>query len=79
MTRTKMESSIKTSCKKLLTTSSNAILDRKAQAARAARVAMAQELAGRGVVRGGLQEVVVKMRVVTVPNDHVDLIESDDF
>lgn len=77
-----MESSIKTSCKNLLTTSSNAILDRKAQAAqvdRVDRVAMAQELAGHVVVRGGLQEVVVKMRVVTVPKDHVDLIESDDF
>ena len=58
-------------------TSSNAIQDRKAQAALAARVVKAREFAGHGVVREGLQEVVVKMRVVTVPNGHADLIESD--
>jgi len=60
-------------------TSSNAIQDRKARVDPEDRVVKARELAGHGVVRGGLQEVVVKMRVVTVPNDHVDLIESDDF
>jgi hypothetical protein len=72
-----MESSIKTNCKNLLTTSSNAIQDRKARADRADRMVKVRELAGYGVVRGGLPEEVVKMRVVTVPNGHVDLIESD--
>jgi len=57
-------------------TSSNAIQDRKAQAD---RVVKAQELAGHGVVWGDLPEEVVKMRVVTVPNGHVDLIELDDL
>ena len=72
-----MESSIKTNCKNLLMTSLSAIQDRKAQVGRADPVVKAQEFAGHGVVQGGLPEVVVKMRVVTVPNGHVDLIESD--